>query len=200
MITDRALAALRIAATVNHLYPMLVTELRAGDRTVLRVGAPGPGAGPTGEGGLQLTPCGFRAATARGWTQHRAGHRLRLLELDADPALEVESGPGDEVWPSGIARVRTGDLVVYVFGTFLVPDRCRRLARDLLDGMPAPEGLLDLVLQRDTDTDVTVVSAEVDPERADLIETAVLDLLESMLARYAAAELLDDLTPERTRP
>ena len=90
--------------------------------------------------------------------------------------------------------------MIGIFGTFLVPDRCRRLAHDLLDGAPTPEGVLDLVLQRDSDTEVTVVSAEVDPDRADLIEPAVLDLLESMLARFAAAELLDDLTPERTRP
>jgi hypothetical protein len=222
MITDHGLAALRLAATLNHLYPMLSTTLWADGRPVVRIEAPqpetehaaSPTAGRTGVEGVgvapalhptsattvELTPCGFRAATARAWAQHRAGRRLRLVDLDTDPEVEVTVADGDQVWPSAIVRVRRRDVVVYAFATLLAPDRCRAHASDLLDATPAPDGVLDLLLQRDTDTEVTIVSAEVDPEHREACETEVLDLFEALLARFAVLELLDDLAPERARP
>lgn len=216
MVTDQGLAALRAAATVNHLYPSLTTRLWAGGRQVVTVSAPPAGAGPgpwtevgprpgaeaAGEG-LGLTPCGFRAATAQAWARHRAGHRLRLLDLDVDPSLEIDPAPGDRVWPNGVARVRTRrphDTDCYVFGTFLGPDRCRLHARDLIDEMPAPEGILGLSLQRDTDTEVTVVAAEVDPDARYDVEADVLTLLDALVARFAVIELLDVVAPARSHP
>jgi hypothetical protein len=222
MITDQGLAALRLAATLNHLYPMLSTTLRADGRPVVRVETPQPesehaawpsaggtaaeevGAAPaihpTGASAVELTPCGFRAATARAWGQHRAGRRLRLVDLDDDPEVEVTVADGDQVWPSGIVRVLRRGVVVFAFATLLGPDRCRAHASDLLDAAPAPDGVLDLLLQRDTDTEVTIVSAEVDPDRREACEAEVLDLFEALLARFAVVELLDEIAPERARP
>ncbi len=208
MITDRGLAALRIAATVNHLHTPLVTRLWADGRLLVQVGDPCAAPGRIAEADatlspeqeesrLDLTPCGFRASTAKAWAQHRAGRRLQLIDLDADPVVEVVATGGDRVWPSGIVRVSTDELVTYAFGTFLVPDRCRIHGKDLLADAPAPEGLLDLSLRRDSDTEVTIVSAEVDPATPE-IEPEVLELLESLLARFAAVELLDDIRPEHS--
>ena len=208
MITDRGLAALRIAATVNHLHTPLVTRLWADGRLVVQVGDPcappnrvaeaiAPLPQDQGDGPLHLTPCGFRASTAKAGAQPRAGRRLQLIDLDADPEVEVVATGDDHVWPSGIVRVGGDAVVTYAFGTFLVPDRCRIHGKDLLADAPAPDALLDLSLRRDSDTEVTIVSAEVEPG-AGHVEPEVLELMESLLARFAAVELLDDIRPERT--
>ena len=212
MISDRGLRHLRIAATVIHLHPALGLRLTDAGRTVARVAAgtdhrPGLCAPDLGRPGTDdgpasvrtLTPCAFRGAVARAWARHRAGDRLQLLDLTTEPTLELLAAPGDEAWPSGIVRVRSEEVVTYSFGTFLGPDRCRAQGRDLVDGVPAPDGLLDLVLRRDSDTEVTVVSAEVDPA-VGCAGPVVLDILEGLLARFVATELLDGLTREPTRP
>jgi hypothetical protein len=80
----------------------------------------------------------------------------------------------------------------WVLATFLPPERCRQLAHDILHERPAPDGVVELALCRDSDLDVTVVSAELDPD-GPVDDPAVVDLLEELLARFVTEELLEQM-------
>lgn len=203
MITPRGLADLRLAAALTHLHPSLVVQVLDGRRPVVRVAGPAPIEPADGirrpGAALQLDPCAFRGAVASAHAALRSGSRLQMLDLPADPVVELGAGRGGRVLPGGIARARDGMIDSWVLATFLPPERCRDLAHDILHERPAPEGVLELALCRDSDLDVTVVSAELDPD-GPVDDAAVIDLLEELLARFVTEELLEQVTRSTTRP
>jgi hypothetical protein len=203
VITERGLADLRLAAALTHLHPSLVLQVLDGRRPVVRVAGPVPLGPPDGirrpGAALQLTPCAFRGAVASAHAALRSGSRLQMLDLPADPVVELGAGAGGRVLPGGIARVHDGVIESWVLATFLPPERCRHLAHDILQERPAPEGVLELALCRDSDLDVTVVSAELDPD-GPVDDGAIVDLLEELLARFVTEELLEQLTGSPTWP
>ncbi len=197
MISDAGFVALRTAATVNHLLPTLTTRLVVGTRVVVRAGTAMWGAGTDDE--LSLSPCGLRAATARAWSTHRTGRRVRLLDVDVDPEIVVGVRPGDQIWPSGIVRVAGGETVTYAFGTILGPEVCRAESADLLADRAVPDRLRELYLRHDIDTEVTLVSAVVDFDWVEEDQRRVLDVLEALVARFAVRELVDHVVAEGIR-
>jgi hypothetical protein len=203
VITERGLADLRLAAALTHLHPSLVLQVLDGHRPVVRVAGPVPIEPADGirrpGAALQLTPCAFRGAVASAFAALRSGSRLQMLDLPADPVVELGAGTRGRVLPGGIARVHDGLTDSWVMATFLPPERCRHLAHDILRQRPAPEGVLELALCRDSDLDVTVVSAELDPA-GPVDEPAVVDLLEELLARFVTEELLEVMARSTTGP
>jgi hypothetical protein len=194
MGAPNGLETIRIAATMNHLYPSLSTHLR--DRERLLVEVTWSPSDPADHHHLPVHPCSFRHSVATAWAEHRSGRRVELFGFGPDVRVEMHAALGGRVWPCGIVRVPAFDRFVYAVGTTLDADACQDLAADILDDFDPPPGSLGVRVQGDADTQVTVVSAELDPGAIELDEPAILELMQALLARFAISDLVDQLADE----
>ena len=183
MISEAALAEIRVAATLVHTLPGLVMVLSDGPRDLAEVGwsAAPVHTGPTTQ---PVHPCDFHQHVAQAWARHRDGGESQFLNLAGDPAVDLRPDAGADAWPSGIVRTPVNGRSIYAFGTTLAPDACAELGDDVL-GAPGPDGEELLVsLQGDTDTEVTIVFVEIDDERHRVSDDPALDLLERLIVCY----------------
>ncbi len=194
VMTQSGFEAIRIAATMNHQFPALSTRVLDADRLLVEVAWP-PAPAPE-EAALAVHPCSFRQRVAAAWSDHLTGREMTFLGVGSNVVVEMRATVGGMVWPSGIVRLPLFDRWVYAFGTGLDPDVCQDLGADLLDEFDPPPGTLGLRIQGDADTQITIVSAEVDADPRSSCEPAVLDLLHGLIARYAANDLIERLSGE----
>lgn len=195
MISVAGFAALRVAATLTHTVPDLRVRLRDGDRVRAVVARPAPGdAAPADRDGVaHLSPCGFRKAVVEASLLARSGRSLALLDLVADPAIDIGVPADGRSWPGGIYRVPLEQRWLYAFATTLDAEVCAEVGRPVVDDAgPLPE-LEALGMRGDTDTGVTVLYAEAASALTPVDELRVRSLLESLLARFSAEELIRDL-------
>ncbi len=197
-IDDRGLAALRVAATLVHAVPRLRARIRHGAQVLVDV-RPSPlvGADQTDEP-LRLTPCAFRGAVAQAWRQHEAGHRLSFLGLPAGvvPAIDVGTPPGGTARPGGLYRVPLEDRWLWAFATTLDAPAAFNAGRTVVERCPAGPDVRALGLRPDRGTGVTIVYAETVADPASAVEGALVEVLESLLARYATVELLGSIAAD----
>ncbi len=219
MISTQGLARLRIAATLVHGVPGLRMSVR-GDDGNIAASVGWPGSSPlsaevghvvrvdAGSKAMDLTPCTFRKAVAQAHALHEQGRRMAFLDFGpgCDPRVELQLPPRGAAFAGGIYRVPLDGRWLFAFGTTLDAPTCRSIAADLVDEALPLEMLAALGVRSDDDTDVSIVYAETavrvapHPSRppAPTVagtddEARVIDLLQSMLARFAAQELMGEL-------
>lgn len=196
MISGPGFAALRVAATLVHTVPGLRARLRDDRGVRATVGRPAPDAGAEADaepGVAALSPCGFRKAVIEASSQVRAGRAVALLDLDADPAIDIGVPADGRSWPGGIYRVPLEQRWLYAFATTLDPETCHEVGRPLVDASGRLPELEALGIRGDTDTGVTVLYAEAASSSSPVGELRVRALLEELLARFTAEELVRDL-------
>jgi hypothetical protein len=188
MFSEEGLAAVRIAATLTHMYGALRIRIRGGDRLFAEVAWP-PAPRPP-DGAAAIHPCAFRTSVAELWSEAREG---RHAAVDHEPSVGLGVAPGGVVHPSGIAKIPVQDRFVYAFGATLDPDQCHEIAEELARTLEPGAGVLGLGLRGDADTEVTVTYVDTAPESvlSPEDEQAVIDVLEQLMARYAVVQLLD---------
>jgi hypothetical protein len=182
-MTPLGLTVMRRTAAIVHAVPGLQARLRHGDTLLLEVLRPvHPGAVPNGR---WLTPCAFRVAVGRALDAVREGRTLAVLGLDAgdDPAVDLCNTNG-ALLCGGIARMAIQDGSELVFATTLHPERVAALTPDGDHDVRCHAGAL-------TRTSLVVHSTEARPGSATFDE--VLEHTQSLLARCAVDELVDDL-------
>lgn len=209
MISTQGLAALRIAATLVHGIPKLRMRIRGGDAVIADVGwSVGPEAHPshaspftgdpldgTTSPGATLTPCGFRKAVSQAHRWHEQGRRMAFLDLPSgcDPAIDIGLPDGGVAFAGGIYRVPLDGRWLFAFATTLEASICRRLGAELVDEALPMDMLAALGVRGDEDTEVSIVYAETSVQIDEASHDRVLDLLQSMLARFTAHELIGEL-------
>lgn len=191
-ISPAALGALRVAATLTHLLPGLRARVRLGHVTLVDVLVPEPGETIDHLPARVLSPCAFRSAVAQAHHRHVAGERLSFLHLPAgvDPAVDLATPAGGTSRPGGLYRVRAADRWLWAFATTLDPAVAYDLGRPLVDATPLDGELRALGIRPDPATGVSLAYAETTAGRGSASEDAVVDLLESLLARWTAHELM----------
>lgn len=209
MISTQGLAALRIAATLVHGIPKMRMRIRGGDAVIADIGwSVGPMGHPSTTGlhgdpadavmsaGLVLTPCGFRKAVTQAHRWHEQGRRMAFLDLPSgcDPAIDIGLPDGGVAFAGGIYRVPLDGRWLFAFATTLEASICRRLGAELVDDALPMEMLKALGVRGDEDTEVSIVYAETPAQIDEASHDRVIDLLQSMLARFTAHELISDLT------
>jgi hypothetical protein len=199
-ISDQGFAALRVAATLVHTVPGLRARLRDHHGVRATVARPpvdravGDGIGP-----VHLSPCAFRKAVIEAALLHDAGHALALLDLDADPAVDIGVPPDGRSWPGGIYRVPLEQRWLYAFATTLDAETCHEVGRPLVDASgPLPE-IEALGMRGDAETGVTVLYAETATSSTPVDELRVRALLEELLACFTTEELVRDLHADAYR-
>jgi hypothetical protein len=191
VISDEGMEALRVAATLAHCVPAVRVKLRNGERVVIDVAA--PGAPVPLDVAQAVTPCGFRAAVARAWGHHRAGCPQALLDIDADPAIDLGLPAGGARFGAGIVSVALPGRQLYVAATTLPLEVCEGEAAAHTAGLAPPAGMWGIGIRHDDATDVCLVYAELDTAALPGGEAMVLDLLEGLVARFAVRQLIDSL-------
>jgi hypothetical protein len=190
MISTTGLAALRIAATLTHSLPRVRARILAEERLLLDVAAPGSVAAP----GLvrEVSPCAFRGAVARAHQATLAGERLSFLHLPAgtDVTIELDVPPCGVARPGGIYRVPMAGRWMWATATTLDLDAAHELARPLVETVTADLGAATLALRPDHGTGVTLACVETTAVPGSIAEEAIVELLESLTARWTAHELM----------
>jgi hypothetical protein len=195
-ISPAALGALRVAATLTHLLPGLRARVRLGSLPLVDVATPGPGGAIDQTAPRVLSPCAFRSAVAHAHQRRLAGERLSFLNLPAgvDPAIDLATPPGGTSRPGGLYRVRAADRWLWAFATTLDAAVAHDLGRCLVDETPLDGELRALGIRPDPATEVSIAYAETTAAPGSRAEAAVVDLLESLLARWTAHELVSAST------
>ena len=193
-ISDHGFAALRVAATLVHTVPGLRVRLRDDHGVRATVARPPLDPADGDDTGLtHLSPCGFRKAVVEASLLHQAGRALALLDLDADPAIDIGVPPDGRSWPGGIYRVPLEQRWLYAFATTLDAETCHEIGRPIVDGSgPLPE-IEALGMRGDAETGVTVLYAEAASSSTPVDELRIRALLEDLLACFSAEELIGDL-------
>jgi hypothetical protein len=187
VIDTRTMTDLRMGSTLVHALPGIVLHVDSRLST-LRVGH-----GLTGDGHT-FSACGFRVAVARAYQLFQAGRPVELTGLEAHerPCLTLSAGDDHRILPGGLCLVSDGDTCRVVAATVLPQERCRE---ELLVDGATPGDSVPLALHWDDATEVTLIHTHPDDEGLDLAIRAV----EAAFARCAAAELLDEVSPSRSR-
>lgn len=195
-ISPAALGALRVAATLTHLLPGLRARVRVGPTTLVDVFVPEPGEAVAPTALRVLSPGAFRCAVGQAHRRQQAGERLSLLGLPGgiDPAVDVATPPGGASRPGGLYRVRAADRWLWAFATTLDAAVALDLGRPLVAEADLGHDLCALGIRADPVTDVSVAYAETTATAGSAAEAAVIDLLESLLARWTAHELVEGAT------
>lgn len=196
-IGDQGLAALRVAATLAHAVPRLRVRVRHGSDVLVEVRSAATQAEGHDEAApLVLTPCAFRGAVVQAWHEHQAGRRLSFLGMPAGavPAIDVGTPPGGTARPGGLYRVPLEDRWLWAFATTLDASAAFAAGRAIVHERPAEVDVVALGLRPDAGTGVTIMYAETVADPASTVEAALVDLLESLLARFATIELLGSLS------
>jgi len=199
MMTDEALTALRIAATLAHTIPLVRVRVRDLDRVLVDVaphGTPLPI-----DAIVSATPCGFRSAVIDAWARTQAGQRLALLDLppDGDPSIEIGLPPCGRTFAGGIHRVSLEGRYLYAFASAIPIDEARAEMTELAADHDQPIGMTGLGLRHDELTDVCVVFAEVERRHVAESEAPVIELLQSALAKFSVRLLLTELSDAARR-
>lgn len=192
-ISVPAMAALRVAATLTTAVPHLRARVRHGDDVVLELRHLRPDDAPRiADGARTMAPCAFRCAVGRAHRAQRDGARLAFLGLPPgwQPAVDIGTPPGGVSRPGGLYRVPLAERSVWAFATTLPAEAAHDAGRDLVDAAGPMPALHRLGLRPDTVTDVTLAYAETGAAPGSGEEDALIDLLESLLARYSTEELL----------
>jgi len=161
------------------------------------VGLAGDGAPPASGGPRVVSPARFRCAVASAHRQHAAGQPLSLLGLPpgVQPAIDIGVPPGGATRPGGLHRVPLGDRSLWAFATTLDGEVAHEAGLDVVAAALPILGLTALGLRPDPATGVQLAYAETTAEAGSPDESAVVDLLEALLARWATVELLADVAP-----
>jgi hypothetical protein len=193
MLTDRGLGALRVAATLTHSVPGLQAQVRSGTevladiRRIDRIER-SDGAETTD---LVLSPCAFHAAVGQAMLQHREGRQLRFLDLPegSEPTVEYRSTTGGSR-PGGLFSAELDDCRIWAFATSLVPGLAHSLGASIVDEAGDLTALLTLGLRPDPVTEISLAFARTTAEPSSLEEVAIVEVLEQLMARWTAHELL----------
>jgi hypothetical protein len=194
MISTRSLAALRVAATLTHTLPNLGARVRVGRRVVLDVRpAPLPVAAAGAEGPKIITSCAFRCSVAHAHQRHLAGEQLSFLglPLGCEPVIDIGTPLASAVRPGGIYRVRHGEQWMWGMATTLAPDMAYTVGLDLVEEALPMDELHVLGLRSDPGTDVTLAYAETCAAPDSSAESALVELMVALLARWTAHELME---------
>lgn len=191
MISDEGLVALRIAATLTHGLPRVRCRVRGGGQTLVEVRALDDGDEPVAAPARLMTPCAFRCAVARAHRLHQAGDAMEMAGLasSGDPSVEIGTPPGGVARPGGIYRVPVGDQHCWAFAITLDPEDAFPLGQQLVDARPLPD-VVAMGLRRDRATDITLAFARTRAQPGSPSEARLVDLFESLLARWTIHELL----------
>ncbi len=184
---------LRVAATLTHLLPGMRARVRLGPVSLVDVLVPAPGEAVDQMAPRVLSPCAFRAAVAQAHQRQLAGERLSFLNLPAgvDPTVDLTTLAGGASRPGGLFRVRAADRWLWAFATTLDATVAYDLGRSLVDETPVVGDLRALGIRPDPATGVSIAYAETTAAAGSATEDAVVDLLESLLARWSAHELIE---------
>jgi hypothetical protein len=194
MISDRAMTAMRVAATTAHLLPGVGVRVRHGADLLLDVRPVSDGAAPGPDLGCRTaTPAQFRCAVARAHRRRAAGEPLTFLGLaeGCEPNVELGTPPGSAHRPGGIERVPLSGRWLWAMASTLGAETAHRLGADLVEAALPMRGLRAMGIRADDATDVSVLYAEVDEPPGSSTEVELLDLFEQLLARWTVHELLD---------
>ncbi|MEZ5323301.1 MAG: hypothetical protein R2698_14745 [Microthrixaceae bacterium] len=191
MISEQGFADVRVAAALNHMFPGLETRLSGGDRLLVEVAWSPSESG--GEAVLRVHPCAFRRHVAACWARHLDGKRMRFLDLDGDPVVEVGMTADAVHHPAGMLRLPLAGQWVYAFGTAMDPDRCAVVGADIIAAFERPEEVLGVGIRGDGATQVSIVYAETAENASSSVHHAVVDVLQQLKARFAVSRLLDEL-------
>jgi hypothetical protein len=195
VISAGALAALRVAATLTHSLPRLRTRIRVGSTVVLDVRATAPDQPPPHPSEPVVSPCAFRRAVVDAHQARRQGRPASLLDLDpdVDPGIDIGTPPGGTARPGGLYRVPLEDRWLWAFATTLDPDTAFDLGRPVVaEGLRSVD-VAALGVRPDRGTGVSLAYAETVSSPGSPDEAALLDLLEGLMARWAAHELVASL-------
>lgn len=207
MISDRGMSTLRVAATLCHFLPGTGVRVKHGDEVVLAV-APvphGPCAGHGAPSGPNEETCShgwsmpvrigagaFRNAVGRAHSQRQSGQALRFLDLapGCEPNADIYLPDPAASLLGGIYGVPLPGRWLWATATTLASQVAYELGLEpVSDALPI-EGLHAMGIRPDPLTDVCVAYVETHAGPGSPGEAAVVDLLESMLARWAAHELV----------
>jgi len=192
------IAALRRAAAMAHTVAGVALTLRSGGRPLASVM---PGTEPTGVHPARstpiLSPCGFRNAVAKAWTDHERGQRVALIGQDRC-GLDVEWSlrqPGAMLGFGGV-RTQWAGRVIWAMASLLPPET---LAVALDDARDEPSGSLlvadglEARMVRDELLEVSIVHVEAEYVSPALV-AAVDEVIRHFVAATAAAELIGSLS------
>ena len=190
VLTDRGLSNLRRAATLAHRYPTLRIQVGVGATTLVEVSAQPD---LVAEGVTGVSPCAFRAAVVAAWQRHRAGDAIRLLQLPADPVVELRPVLGGAHLPGGIVRTPLVDHFSYLLATSLCLPEFSDAAKSALDAITTIPQVGPIGWFRDPDTEIALIHVDVAPTFGD-DEGELVALLQDLAAALLAAELLADVS------
>jgi hypothetical protein len=194
MISTRSLAALRVAATLTHCLPHVRARIGVDGRALVEVRAPDERepAWPAPGAPHVLSPCSFRCAVAQAHRRTEAGEALSFLHLPAgvEPRIDIATPGNGAARPGGLYRVRLADRWLWAFATTLAADVAYESGQPLVDDATATKQVLALGIRPDPATAVSLAYAETTADPGSDAEAAVIDLLESLLARWTMHDLL----------
>ncbi len=190
MLSDSALTAFRAAATLVHAFGDMRARVRDGSRIVVDVRPHDHSCVP--DGALLMAPAQFRCAVSQAHRLAQEGEGLCLVGLPdcAEPSIDIGTPPGGAALSGGIYRLPRGDENLFTFAVTLDAEVAYSVGEGLVDEAgPMPE-VVSLGLRRDRATAVSVAFARTtapigSPQEADLVE-----LLESLMARWVVHELI----------
>jgi hypothetical protein len=194
MISDAELGSLRITAALVHALPDVRARVRHDGRTLVEVCRP-DGLLPVEQSAVSLTPCEFRCAVAKAHRLQQAGRPLEFagLLVGGELSIDMAAPPGGAARPGGLYRVPRHDHHVWSFGTTLDADVAHPLGLDLVDAASPLAEVAALGLRRDVATDVTLAYAQLRAPVGSPAEDDLIELLESLLARWATHQLVTSL-------
>jgi hypothetical protein len=193
MISPQTLGSLRVAATLTHGLPGLRARVRLGAEVLFDVLAPERGEQPVDLGGRVVSPCAFRRAVGHAHREQAEGalHPLLHLPGGADPVIDLEVPPTGASRPGGLYRVPLADRWLWALAVTLDASTAHLAGADLVDAaMPIAE-VQTLGIRPDPATDISVAFAETTARPGSDEEADLVELLESLLARWTVHELIE---------
>lgn len=191
---SRTVGALRTAATLTHGLPTLRARVRLGDRVLLEIVPPddeGNVVGASGDSPV-MTPCAFRCAVGEAYRRHLGGEHLLFLGLPpaSDPAIDIATLRSGAARPGGLYRVPLGDRSVWAFATTFPPVPGHELALDLIEQATAHQRVAYVGIHPDPVTEISLAWVETTAMPGSDDELQVIELVEALMARWTAHELL----------
>lgn len=187
-------AELRKLATIAHAAPHVGVRVRFDGQVVFDVGA-SPG-NTSGVAAATIDACQFRAAVAKAWGERsRSDADGPLCDGGSSPlSIEVRLPGSAKALPGGILRVPVPSRHLYVFATSastaVVRDETGAATHDLVE----IAGVWGVGIRPDPATDMRLVYCEIDAAHQRTSEPEVVDLLQTLSARFAVRQLIEATT------
>lgn len=200
MIPTQALGSLRVAATLTHSLPLLQARIRLGDEVLLDVVSPARGEHPAGRmDGPVASPCGFRRAVAEAMRDGDDPSAFTLADLPTGhlPVVDIEVPACGEARPGGLYRVPLDGRWLWAFGVTLAATTAHDLGQDLVDAAMPLDGVQAMGIRHDEATSVSLAWAETTNTPGSPGESALIDLLEALLARWTVHQLVEEIGEPR---